>query len=310
MTMLDWLRYFPLAFRTSFEPVTPKGPYFSKLRKQCWVLGDNQFHFSAPWSNPIFGAETYSRDVYHFSPGNIDILHKDWGYINSDETTFHRWHHGFFFSREWLFVGPWFTGYASRLILSANIIKTKKHPGFNRASFFHPRVFETVITDYLHSYYGHRRAGQKPRFRGPLNWRLLPISETIQAVCLDIHNIGDTSIEAPELERLVFFPISTDHFIKLEFDFGGTIITNTDVNPQPQFDLTESIINTFKLNVGPDTLAQWEAVHAMCPDMSLTSEFGELKWPIKPEDIGKTEPAPGRSRPAIEKDMEKIQQKP
>lgn len=55
----------------------------------------------------------------------------------------------------------------------------------------------------------------------------------------------------------------------------------------PIIDLMQSIINSFRLEVGPDMQAQWDEVKAYCPDMSLTTEFGELKWPVNPKDVGK-----------------------
>ena len=33
--------------------------------------------------------------------------------------------------------------------------------------------------------------------------------------------------------------------------------------------------------------AHWNEVKKDCLDMSLTTEFGELKWPLKPADAGK-----------------------
>ena len=54
--MLDWLRYFPIAFREAkVESLTPKGPYFAKLRPQRWGFGDSRFTFKAPWVNGVWG---------------------------------------------------------------------------------------------------------------------------------------------------------------------------------------------------------------------------------------------------------------
>ena len=51
------------------------------------------------------------------------------------------------------------------------------------------------------------------------------------------------------------------------------------------FELTESIIRSIKLNVGPETQAEWNKVKADIQDMSFSEAFGELKWPIKPEEL-------------------------
>lgn len=288
--MLDWFRYFPLAlgFLQNSNPVTPRGPYFSKLRPQSWIFGDSAFMFEAPWANPVFGAERYGRNIENRSADDENIL--DYS-LSSNKESFmpnDRWQKGWIYAREWYFVGPWFSGSKSSLLMSALILGQSKRNDFSSASFFHPRVFETAIADYLSSYYGHEKMGRKPRYRGPLNWCLLPISSSITAVCLDIHKI-EQSVENPCLHRHVFFPVSHNRFIDIVFNYGGTRIVEDTVNPQPMFDLNEAIINSFKLEVGPTMQAQWDEVKAYCPNMSLTTEFAELKWPIKPEDVGKVQ---------------------
>ncbi len=291
--MLDWLRYFPLSLRAGSVPVpvTPVGPYFSCLREQRWILGDNIFHLSIPWSNPVLGIEpNATKALKSKAPGDFDILKHQWSSIGLDENTLHRWKHGHFFLRQWLFVGPWFTGAQSRLHLSASIIEQKERDDFNGASFFHPRVFETVVTDYLNSYYGHESSGRTPRYRGPLNWRILPISSSITAVCCDVHFIGNTSKETPKLLRQIFFPVSENQFVRLHFDFGGTLVYQKNrIDAINMFKLTESIIESFSLEVGEKTQDKWNEVKVSCPDMSLTSEFGELRRPIEPKDIGKVQ---------------------
>lgn len=172
---------------------------------------------------------------------------------------------------------------------------------FNESSFFHPRVFENAVTDYLNSYYGHIKTGGKPHYRGPLNWKVLDISSTIKAVLMDIHVIGNTSKEKPDLKRLAFFPISNTQIVCLSFNFGGVSIYKKEpVDPTPMLELFDKIIGTFKLEVGPKTLANWNAVKASCPDMSITQEFGELKWPIEKKDIGKAQPLPEDFAPSID----------
>lgn len=177
--MLDWLRYFPLAlgFLQKNSPVTPKGPYFSKLRPQRWCFGDSTFTFKAPWANPVFGAERFGRSIETRSPESENIL--DYSLSSYKELFMpnDRWQRGWIYSREWYFVGPWFSGSQSSLLMSAVIIGQSKRNDFRSTSFFHPRVFEAAVADYLSSYYGHEKMGRKPRYRGPLNWRLVPIDQ-------------------------------------------------------------------------------------------------------------------------------------
>lgn len=157
------------------------------------------------------------------------------------------------------------------------------------------------MADYLDSFFGHVKTGGKPHFRGPLNWQVLDISETIKAALMDIHVIGNTSVNNPCLKKLAFFPISDTQIVCLFFDFGGILINGSDpVDPTPMLELADKIINSFRLEVGPKTLANWNAVKATCPDMSVTREFGELKWPIKIKDIGKAQPLPDESGLGVE----------
>jgi hypothetical protein len=306
--MLDWLRYFPLTLRYSSEPVTPQGPYFPWMLKHKWQFRDSYFHLRCPIANPVMGDPGLWRKS--LSPGRDDIT--QYSFNNGQLALMHtqqRWRHEHFFARTWLFVGPWFMGIKSFLAFSASIITAKKTEMFPESSFFHPRVFENAVVDYLNSYFGHVKTGQKPHFRGPLNWKILDISDTIKAALMDIHVIGNTSINNPCLKKMIFFSISDTQIINLYFDFGGTLISGRDpVNPAPMLELADKIIASFRLEVGPKTLADWNAVKAICPDMSITPEFGELKWPVNPKDIGKAQPLPQESKSSvklIERDKEK-----
>ena len=298
--MLDWLRYFPLTLRHSNEPVTPRGPYIPWMLKHKWQFRDSYFYLRCPMANPAVGDPGLWRksrspgrgDItqYSFNNGQLDLMH-----------TQQRWQHEHFFARTWLFVGPWFMGVESFLALSASLVTPHKPGIFSDSSLFHPNVFESAIVDYLNSYFGHVKTGGRPHFRGPMNWRILDISDTIKAALMDIHVIGNTSKENPKLNRLVFFPISDRKLVCLFFDFGGTPIYKAGrVNPAPMLELADKIIASFRLEVGPKTLADWNAVKAICPDMSITPEFGELKWPINPKDIGKAQPLPQESKPSVE----------
>ena len=300
--MLDWIKYFPLALRYSHEPVIPKGPYFSKPKQQTWVLGDNTLTLKCPRSNPVFGAERYGAGVDNKSPGKSDILNTEiWPHSDLDQGTCHYWQHLLFFRRVWHFVGPWFSGARAGVALTASLVEQKDRSDYKGLSFFHPRVFETVVADYLHAYFGHHREGKKPDFRGPLNWRPLSISKTIQAAAFDIHEIHCASIDNPMLQQHIYFPITHNNFVKLVFHFGDTRMKNGRVDASPLLALTSEIIETLCLSVGPHTLSEWKKIEEACPDISLTKEFGELQWPIKLEDIGKKNNAKSEELGQLEK---------
>lgn len=281
--MLNWLRYFPLALpfsRNTKDYVIPRGPLFPKLRKQQWCMGNSRFHFAAPWANSIYGSEQFSRYSNSHSPGKHNVLTYELQSISSDVIPNGRWKGSLIYSRQWYFVGPWFSGDCGELRMGAVLYGQPHLEDFKGASFFHPRVFESVIADFLSSYFGHEKSGRKAYYRGPLHWETMALCESIYAASFDICSEVDGSIK-----KYVVFPVSHDRFISIRF--SGFFEDEKRYDQTPLINLMKSITNTFRLEVGPDMQAQWDEVKAYGADMSLTNEYGELKWPIKPEDVGK-----------------------
>ncbi len=289
MMILDWLKYFPFAWRYDQKPAEVRGPYFPKLRQNKWFLKDSLIRFSAPISNPILGFSGRGDSVGERTPGTANLLETEWErvYGRTDGAPVNPWGREIFYSNTWYFVGPWFTGFQAALSANALLITANEQEMFSGKNLFHPRVFEFAITNYLDMSYGYDKTGSKPKYRGPLNWRVLPISPSIQAVVCDVHEIGEGSKDNPLLHRLLFFPVTPQKMIRINFDFGGTQIYRDEVCAKPLFKLCDSIIETFRLEVGEDTQAEWDKVKATCPDMSVTDTFGELPWPLTLEKPSK-----------------------
>jgi hypothetical protein len=287
--MFDWLKFFPFVWTINHKPAEIRGPYFPKLRQNKWVLGGSTLYFGAPWSNPIFGFSVRGRSVDALLPGSANILTKELepSYHYNPDSPPRAWDVRAFYSNTWYFVGPWFTGFRAELTARAHLLTAKEYSNFADKNVFHPRVFESAVANYLDSAYGYKRRGSKPKYRGPLHWRVLSISHSIQAVVCDIHEVGEGSKENPALHRLVYIPVAPQKFIQINFDFGGTQIYRDEVRAKPLFKLCDSIIDSLHLKVGPETQAQWDKVKATCPDMSLTETFGELPWPLKVEKKSK-----------------------
>lgn len=280
--MLNWLRYFPLAlsFRENVRDyVVPHGPLFPQLREQQWYMGGSRFHFAAPWANAVYGFAPFYRHSSSYSSGKHNVLNYELRSVNSDVMPNGRWQASLIYLRQWHFVGPWFSGDCGGLHMGAVLYGQPHLNDFKGTSFFHPRVFESAIADFLSSYFGHKKYGRKPYHRGPLNWKIISLSESIQAASFDIFS------ETGEIEKYIVFPVAHNRLIGISF--SGIAEDQRQYDQTPIIDLMQSIINSFRLEVGPDMQAQWEEVKAYCPDMSLTTEFGELKWPINPKDVGK-----------------------
>ena len=289
MKMLDWLKFFPFAWRDDHKPPEVRGPYFPKLRKNKWFLKDSLIRFSAPTANAIFGFSGRGDSVDSISPGTVNLLETEWErvYGKAEGSPVDPWNIEVFYSNTWYFVGPWFTGFQARLRANALLITAHEREMFSDKNLFHPRVFETAIANFLDMSYGYDKTGSKPMYRGPLNWRVLPISSSIQAVVCDVHEIGNGSKDNPLLHRMVFFPVTPKKMIRINFDFGGTQIYRDEVCAKPLFKLCDSIIETFRFEVGEKTQAEWDKVKATCPDMSISETFGELPWPLKMEKPSK-----------------------
>ena len=288
--MLDWIKYFPLDERERGEVSEIRGPYFPWLVKQSWVIGDNALNFKAPKSNPIFRFFYQRRKVKSITPKKSNVLNLTGKevYCGPSVGPECEWNAKLFYSNIWYFVGPWFTGYQASLESTALIVSSNDHSLFSDKNLFHPNVFENSIANFLDNLYGYENTGKAAHYRGPLNWKVLSISNTIKAVVCDMHFVANAGKENPTLVRKVFFPVSPTQFVCINFDFGGTEIYNDKIRSEPLFKLCDSIINSITLEVGEATKAEWSKVKATCPDMHVTNTFGELPWPIKYEKLSKS----------------------
>lgn len=291
--MLDWLRYFPLKLRTDdTRKGLAKGPYFSRLKPMSVKMGDNTLKLKIPRTNPLwqpfFDTTKRSRDV---SPYTVDVLTNHvrqggYGFVGKGK----RWLYSNFLYRKWFFLSPWFGGRQITLDMIATTIAAPQEKHFKTSSFFHPRAFEAALAEYLDAEYGHLKEGRGPQQRGPVNWTVTPINKTISGVRFDVEHIYSRD-DMQRKHRFLAFPINHQQMIIFCFiDYGGYSPTSEVANNSEVLKLIEDIFASIELELGSQTLAEWEKVKATCPDMSLVKEFGLLKWPIKPEDVGKTSP--------------------
>ena len=289
--MWDWLKFFPFEDRRNKHPKPDeiRGPYLSTPIKNKWIFGDCAFYFKAPRANPIFGLFGDGNSVDAVKPGLKNILKGSWQrvYSGNSDAPPDFWDRDLFYANTWYFVGPWFVGRQAALSAYGTLISADKDSKFLKSSLFHPKVFEMAIADYLDISYGYKRSGKKPSYRGPLNWRVMPLSSTIHAVVCDLHFIHNGGKENPDLARLVFFPVSDNQFVIVDFDFGNIDLTREAFKVKPLMELCDSIINSMHMTVGESTLAKWNKVKEECPDMSITEEFGELPWPLFKDKPGK-----------------------
>lgn len=277
--MWDSIKYFPLDWRKRDHYCTPRGPKVSSARQLSFTIGGSQLNFRAPKHSPHrrqnlstepnkYKHEELSGGLQRYA---TDLMANDY------------WRSRTIFHREWAFWGPWMTGAKAQLAMAVTIVGRDESHEYQNTSFFHPRVFETVVADYLSARYGHNKTGGAFPYRGPLNWRPiggLPIFAARCTVC----KVGSTdNLIAPE--DFLLFPITGKNFIKITFkqrifsdDRSGPLF---DTNPVEE--LQEAIISTIQVEMGDKVQAEWNRIAAHCPDMSLTEHFAPLKWPIDPD---------------------------
>ena len=288
--MLGWLKFFPFAYTQGAvrNATEIRGPYFSKPRLNKWIFGDVNFYFDAPWVNPVFGFGGDFWSVDAIKPGGRDILK-----IQYLERVYGRgpgpvdaWIKERFYENTWYFVGQWFSGRKSRLTMRGILNTVADDSQFKGLSLFHPRVFESAIADYFDHSHGYKRSGKRPDCRAPLNWRLLPLSDSVQGVKFDLHYIANGGKDNPELVRVVAFPISSSQFVIIYFDMTALLL-HDEITTKPTMALCDSIIESMSLKVGKKTLSEWEKVKDNCPDMSLAETMGEYQWPLFEEKPSK-----------------------
>ena len=288
--MLSWLKFFPFAYTHGAvrEATEIRGPYFSKPRLNKWIFGDVNFYFDAPWANPVFGFGGDAWSVDAIKPGVRDILKIQYleRVYRSGPGPVDAWTKELFYENTWYFVGQWFSGRKSRLIMRGILNTVQDDSQFKGLSLFHPRVFESAIADYMDHSYGYQRYGKRPDCRAPLNWEVLRLSESIQGVKFDFHHIANGGKDNPELVRVVAFPINSSQFVIIYFDMTAMLL-HDEITTKPTIALCDSIIDSMRLKVGPETLKQLELAKAVCSDMSLSDVMGEYQWPLIEEKSSK-----------------------
>ncbi|WP_347331415.1 hypothetical protein [Marinimicrobium locisalis] len=186
------------------------------------------------------------------------------------------------FKRNWAFWGPWMTGDKGELSMAVAVVARHEEHEYPNTSFFHPRVFESALVDYLNTTYGDQQLDEPgfPKHQGPVDWKAENHLPVFSGRCVVYRTMRYAKPFDPE--HLVLFPITQKHFVHITFfhsiysdDRSGPLFDTTPIT-----ELQEAIINTIQLDLGPEAQAEWNRVAAECPDMSLTEHFAPLKWPI------------------------------
>ncbi|WP_075186899.1 hypothetical protein [Teredinibacter haidensis] len=271
----------PLKLREPKGLILPKGPNFAWARTIRSEVDGTEICFKAPKHRP--------RRSNHKA-------HQPKRCYNAEETLLYRnyydeekaarglpdhWREAEFFYRTWAFYGPWFTGVASELRLSFNLIKVVNYP--QDVSLFHPRALEKAIGDNLTNLNSHhldKTRGGIQEFKAPINWQ--PLHHLpVNTARLEV--VSENFSPHRTIEHQVFFPIADDQMARLIFwptRFKGLPRAEQDklVSVQPMYELMDNIINSIQLTLSPEAQAQKDAALAGMEDTSLVQNYAPLKW--------------------------------
>lgn len=266
--MLENIKYSALRLRSPQSPVTLEGPGTNSLRPVKLTLGGNILSFCAPKHRP------HKSSFEQISPTNfnsMDFGSRDFSeHIMPDQS----WKSRTCFLRAWRFCGPWFTGVLGRVSMSISILEPSK---LNKdTSFFHPKVLENTIFNYLSSEHAHKDKAN--RVEAPVDWEpLMPFS--VPAARFSIKPKHQTN----GTQQSIILPISDTHLIEIYFRFSYSYWDDETssrklLDPQPLHELADQIISTLQLELSETSQAQLDRVMAEFPDMKLTETFAPIDW--------------------------------
>lgn len=277
----------PLRRRPSF--CAPKGPSFRWARSIKTDIVGTKIEFRAPKHSPtrrlkgkpfLPEKQYIARGKYH-TPNTVSFTSN----FSPEFTVADLWEYMALFKHEWAFYGPWFTGYLANLEMYFNILQLKQPETKQRndsPSFFHPRVFEKVVGDYLTNRYAvHQDEGQA-EWIAPVNWQPLTSLPTV-AVRLQVRR--DEQVTTSGYQEFIFFPISDSQlgyilFCPRQNAPGSKTQAEKDamISRENVIALMDNIINSLKVELSPEAAAAQAKALEGLDDTSLIKTFAPMQW--------------------------------
>ncbi len=267
----------------------PKGPTFRWAKTIKTDIAGTKIEFRAPKhspirqlkAKPILPKKHYIAHGKHLTPNTVFfrsnfsprlLLEDSWEYMQ-------------LFTHDWGFYGPWFTGHLANLEMYFNIIQLKQPEKKQRnesPSFFHPRVFEKIVGDYLTNEYAvHQDEGQA-EWVAPVNWQPLTSLPTA-AVRLQV--CRNEQITTSGYDERVFFPISDSQLASILFcprQNAPSSMTQTEkdamISRENVIALMDNIINSLKVELSPEAAAAQAKALEGLDDTSLIKTFAPMQW--------------------------------
>lgn len=284
--MWHFVKHLPVEWFPRDFPCTPRGPNIRRARPVTIRIAGSELHIRVPRHNPssssmqqynlFLGRDALAQGLFS-ARGREPMVNDHWGFASA-------------LTRRWAFWGPWMSGCKAELHFGITVVGRLPGHEFPNTSFFHPRAFETAITQYLNDRYGHNRWGSSeddPRSRhmGPFDWQThnhLPVFSASCKIC-DTARDGKT-LRIDLFERLFFFPVTERHFVRMSFHqylYAYDAQGNITFDPSPVQALQDAVFNSMTLELSSEAQASYDKVKAECPDMRLTETFPPLNWPTE-----------------------------
>lgn len=266
--------YFPLRLRDTKEPCTPRGPTFKSAKRYKIFFNDTEVRFRMPRHRSPY-EEAFKPSHYY------DLIPYIFKFSNSNKNN---WYYFSFLGREWVFYGPWFTGRQG----SIDVLSYITYPATlsEDLSFFHPRVFENLVADYLSLTYKDDAYNGKQRWFAPVNWRPLENFPCV-AVTFDVM-ANRNAANSRQQEKFLVFPISERKLCIFRFSLSWNIFFDENDKPHPDQEkwidisemtkLADDVINSFQVTLSPEAKIQQEKALEGLTDRALVREFPPLKW--------------------------------
>jgi len=277
----------PLRRRPAF--CAPKGPAFQRAKTINTNIAGTTIEFRAPKHSPtrrlkgkpIFPNKYYEQPTQNFSPYALRFESN----FSPEFTVADLWEHAPLFKHQWGFYGPWFTGHLANLEMNFNVIQLKQSETTQRKekpSFFHPRVFEQIVGDYLTNRYSAHQDDGQAEWVAPVNWQ--PIS-SLPIVAVRLKVCPNEQVTTNNYHEHFFFPITNKQLGKITFrprQNAPSSMTQAEkdamISRENVIALMDNIINSLKVELSPEAAAaQAKALEGM-DDTSLVTTFAPMQW--------------------------------
>lgn len=265
----------------------PKASSFKKAKKWSVNIEGTDIEFRTPKHNSIVYAE---KAKYPDSKYNYEVIPFRDTY-NKNLHIKDLWKNACLYFSRWSLNGPLLTGSLADISSSFFIMKHKTTN--ENISFFHPRVFEKTVSDFItNGYSKHKDEGQH-EYIAPVDWEAYNSSNTPAARFKIITN---ESIKPFHQTEFFFFVLDDNHLAYFVFHpsrhvFHARTKADYDKKIGEKYinELIDNVINSINITLSDKAKSQQKKAIEGLADSSVTTSFPPLKWDRDNETFNNTQ---------------------